>query len=261
MLYEIKNGFANTSGIVNFLINTQTIIKLKLFGVPFFIKFIIRDFSLFLSRVLLFKNQIIGYFLLGIFSISMFLKIITFRKVDRLEKPILIFLVTSFIMLFFYKNSLIDFYLLFLIPIIIIYFIFLLFKLKSQKAVFLIIFFILIVNLGKSPTFGNYDKTYLWVKESIKLVSQEKNYCVSYNIFPQNYIESKLKYAMTLPKNQPVYQNCDVYMYYQCNPRIMTGFYFCENPVCKYKPIDLNNAELIDMYPLYSGVKIYKIQF
>ena len=41
----------------------------------------------------------------------------------------------------------------------------------------------------------------------------------------------------------------------------MTGFYFCENPVCKYKPIDLNNAELIDMYPLYSGVKIYKIQF
>src|SRR3989339_597593 len=62
IIYELQNNFKNTLGIINFLISSQSITKLKLFGIPFFVKFIVKDFSLFLARVMFFKSQILGYF-------------------------------------------------------------------------------------------------------------------------------------------------------------------------------------------------------
>ena len=75
IIYELQNNFENTLGVVNFLMSSQITTKLKFFGVPFFIKFMVKDFSFFLARVMFFKNQALGYIGLGIlfFSLAKFI--------------------------------------------------------------------------------------------------------------------------------------------------------------------------------------------
>jgi len=261
IIYEIQNNFKNSLGIINFLVKTQTDVKLKLFGIPFFTRFIVFDFSAFLSRVLFFKNQILGYLSLLIMSISLFISIIKLNKLKKPFQTIVYFLIFSFIMLFFYKNSLIDFYLLFLIPIIVIYFVLIFNKLLGEKITLLFFFIIILINLIKSPAFGEYDKTYLWLEKAVNTVTKEKNYCLSYNIFPQNFIESKFRYMITNSKNQPSYNNCDFIMTYRCDPKVKTGFYICENAICPRTKFDLSSSYMIDMKPLDSGVKIYRFDY
>lgn len=262
IIYEIQNNFTNTYGVINFLIKSQSISKLKLFGVPFFVRFIFNDFSLFLSRVMFFKNRFFGYvslFLL-IFSLLVFLyKLYKTQKMDNLYRILNMFLIFSFVMLFFYKNSLIDFYLLYLIPIIIIYFIFISKKVLGEKITIWFFFIITLVNLVKSPAFGAYDKTYLWVRESIKKVTTKQDYCLAYNIFPQNFIESKIRYMMSLVKNRPVYDYCQQIIY-RCDPKIKTGYYLCEVALCDRPPATTSVGTIIDMKPLDYGVKIYEFR-
>jgi len=164
-------------------------------------------------------------------------------------------------MLFFYKNSLIDFYLLFLIPIVIIYFVLIAKNVLGEKLTLIIFFILILINLFKSPAFGVYDKTFLWVRTAIKETTQSKNYCLSYNIFPQNFIESKYRYMMTLAKNQPVYQNCDLVMSLRCDPKVKTGYYICEEAICRRSLIDISWAKPVDMKPLDSNVKIYEFDY
>ncbi len=261
IVFELQNGFKNTLGITHFLIATQTSAKLRLFGIPFFIKFILKDFSFFLARVMFFKNQILGYMALGFFLISLFVKIILFKKQNKYEKPIILFFIFSFIMLFFYKNSLIDFYLLFLIPVVIVYFVLSLKENIGEKSTLILVFLLLMINLFKSPAFGAYDKTYLWINESIKKITSQKNYCLAYNIFPQNFIESKYRYMMTLAKNQPAYKNCDNIIYYRCDPKVKTGYYLCDGAICNQKPVEFSQGRMINMKPLESDVKIYQFEF
>jgi len=258
-IYEIQNNFKNTSGIINFLISSQATTKLKFFGIPFFIKFILKDFSFFLARIMFFKNQLLGYLSLGILFLSLGLKTLFVKKQNRYEKPLIFFLVFSLIMLFFYKNSLIDFYLLFLIPIVIIYFVFIFNKFLGEKLTLWLLFILILINLFKSPAFGDYDKTYLWIKESIKKVTTKKDYCLAYNIFPQNFIESKYRYMMTLVKNKPVYYQCQQIIY-RCDPKIKIGYYLCEDAICNIPPADSSIGKLIDMKPLDYGVKIYEFK-
>lgn len=261
IIYEFQNNFRNTLGIINFLIQSQSLTKLKLFGIPFFIKFIIFDFSSFLGKLLFFKNQILGYLSLLILFISIIINLFKFNKISQKLKILSLFLIFSFLMLFFYKNSLIDFYLLFLIPIIIVYFILIFKNLFGKKTTVLFFFFIILINLIKSPAFGAYDKAYLWLNKSIKIISSEKDYCLSYNIFPQNFIENKHRYMMTLVKNQPVYKNCDFIMSFRCDKKVKTGYYLCEKAICQQKPIDISFGKLIDMKELNSDVKIYKFDY
>ncbi|MBI5127461.1 glycosyltransferase family 39 protein [Candidatus Roizmanbacteria bacterium] len=257
VIYEVQNNFRNTSGIINFLIATQTTAKLKLFGVPFFIKFIIRDFSFFISRVLFFKNQIIGYFALVVFLISLGIKTLTIKRQDKYEKPLIFFLIFSLIMLFFYKNSLIDFYLLFLIPIVIIYFVLVFKNILGQKKTMIVFFVLILINLIRSPTFGAFDKSYLWLTESIKKTTVKKDYCIAYNIFPQTFIESKHRYLMSLVKNRPAYDKCQQIIN-RCYPKVKTAYYFCEAAICDRATSHLSIGKLIDMKPLDYGVKIYE---
>jgi len=261
IIYEIQNNFKNSLGIINFLIASQTTAKLKLFGIPFFIKFIFKDFSLFLARVMFFKNKILGFFALLILGFSLLISLLKLAKLSKPFKLLNLFLIFSFIMLFFYKNSLIDFYLLFLIPIVIIYFVLISKNILGEKLTLGLFFILILINLLKSPTLGVYDKTFLWITKSIKKITITKNYCVSYSIFPQNFIESKYRYTMTLVKNKPVYENCDLTMYYRCDPKVKTGYYLCENAICTRTPIDLSWGKLIDMKPLDSNVKIYQFDF
>lgn len=258
IIYELLNNFRNTGGIINFVFSSQLTTKLRFFGIPFFIKFIIRDFSFFLARSLFFKNHILGYAGLAVFALSLGLKTLFFNKLQRFEKPLVLFFVLSMVMLFFYKNSLIDFYLLFLIPVVVIYFVLLLGRSPAASPVFLAAAVLVFINLVGSPAFGIYDRTFLWITESTKILSKSKNYCIAYNIFPQNYIESKYRYMVSLLKNKPVYDNCDQNLYYRCDPKVEVGYYLCEAAICTRSPIDLPRGKFIDMKPLDSGVKIYE---
>ncbi len=257
VIYEIQNNFKNTSGIANFLIATQSTTKLKLFGVPFFIKFIIRDFSFFMGRVLFFKNQIFGYIALAVFFVSLGIKTLTIRRQNKYEKPLIFFLIFSLIMLFFYKNSLIDFYLLFLIPVIIVYFVLVSKNIVGQKITMALFFVLILINLLKSPAFGLFDKTYLWLRESIKKTTVKKDYCIAYNIFPQTFIESKHRYLMSLVRNRPVYDRCQ-HIIYRCDPKVKIAYYFCEGAICDRATSHLSIGKLIDMKPLDYDVKIYQ---
>lgn len=258
VVYELQNGFKNTLGIVNFLMSSQVTTKLRFFGIPFFIKFMVKDFSFFLARVMFFKNQILGYLGLIILSVSLLISFLKFPKLAKHAKLVNLFLMFSFIMLYFYKNSLIDFYLLFLIPIVIIYFVSTAKDFLGKKLAVWVFFVLVLINLVKSPAFGAYDKTYLWVRESIKKVTTKNDYCIAYNIFPQNYIESKFKYMMTLTKNKPVFDYCQQIIY-RSDPNIKTGYYICQNALCDRPPASTAGFTLIDMQPLDYDVKIYEI--
>ncbi|KKQ24369.1 MAG: hypothetical protein US40_C0005G0043 [Candidatus Roizmanbacteria bacterium GW2011_GWC2_37_13] len=263
IIYELQNNFKNTLGIINFLISSQSITKLKLFGIPFFVKFIVKDFSLFLARVMFFKSQILGYFgllVLFISLISFAFKFFIVRNKNFCSLPCKLlnfFLLFSFLMLYFYKNSLIDFYLLFLIPIVIIYFVLISKNLLGEKITALLFFILILIDIIKSPAFGPYDKTFIWIRESIKKVTTKKDYCLAYNIFPQNFIESKYRYMMSLVKNKPVYDYCQQIIY-RCDPKIKTGYYLCEDAICDRPPATTSIGKLIDMKPLDYGVKIYE---
>ncbi len=261
LIYELQNHFQNTLGIVAFLLKSQAVNKLKLFGIPFFVKFIFNEFSFFLARVMFFKNQILGYASLFVLFISLFISLLKFSKLPKPHQILNWFLLFSFAMLFFYKNSLIDFYLLFLIPVVIVYFVTTFKTYVGYKASFVLISVVVLINLYKSPAFGNFDSTYLWASRSIDKITDQKNYCLSYNIFPQNFIESKYRYMMTLAKNQPTYQNCDNIMFYRCDPKVKVGYYICENALCPQKPVDFTREKLIDMKPYESNVKIYQLTF
>ena len=63
---------------------------------------------------------------------------------------------------------------------------------------------------------------------------------------------------MSIAKNKPVYKNCDMVMYYRCDPKVKTVYYLCEEAICTRTPIDLSLGKLIDMKPLDSNVKIYQ---
>lgn len=259
VIYEAKNGLRNTSGIINFLIASQSAVKLKLFGLPFFAKFIVKDFSFFLARVMFFKSQLLGYFAFLIFSVSLGYKTLFIRKQNRYEIPLILFLVFSLLMLFFYKNSLIDFYLLFMIPVVIVYFVLTARKILGERLTLLIFFILIMINLFKSPAFGAYDKTFLWIRESIKKVTTKKDYCLAYNIFPQTFIESKYRYMMTLVKNRPVYENCQQIIF-RCDPKVKIGYYLCERAICTRPPANPGIGKLIDMKPLDYDVKIYEFE-
>lgn len=260
IIYEIQNGFQNTLGIIKFFMTSQFTTKLNFFGIPFFIKFILKDFSLFLARLMFFKNQFLGYislFILLLSLIFLLLKLYKHNKIDKVYKLLSLFLIFSFIMLYFYKNSLIDFYLLFLIPILIIYFVLISKNFLGKELTTFIFFILILINLIKSPAFGSYDKTFLWINESIKKISSKKNYCIIYNIFPQNFIESKYRYMISLAKNKPIYDYCK-HIIYRCDPKIKTGYYICEEAICNNLSEIKSMGKLIKMKTLDYGVKIYE---
>lgn len=259
IFYELQNNFKNTSGIINFLIASQSATKLKFLGIPFFIKFIAKDFSEFLSRVLFFKNQTLGYAALFILLSTLAIKTLKLNRQNRYDKPIVLFFILSFIMLFFYKNSLIDFYLLFLIPVVIIYFVLLLNNRFNEKFTLFFTFFIILINLIQSPTFGIFDKTYIWLNESIKKVTVKDDYCIGYDLFPQTFIESKFRYLMSLVKNKPLFEHCQQVLY-RCDPNIKFGYYICASAICDKLPATTPLGHLIDMKPLNYDVKIYEFK-
>ena len=255
IIYEFQNNFKNTLGIINFLIQSQSLTKLKLLGIPFFSKFIIFDFSAFLGKVLFFKNQILGYLSLLILFVSIGVSFFKYNKLSQPFRLIFLFLIFSFLMLFFYKNSLIDFYLLFLTPIIIIYFVLTLLTYLNKKITFLTLLILTIANFLKSPVFGDYDKTFVWLQESTKRISSKTNYCIIYSIFLQNYIENKFRYMISLTTNKPIYDNCP-HVTLSCDPKIKTVYYICEEAICKL-PIKIGKINEIKLFDY--GVRIYEI--
>jgi len=258
IIFEIKNHFPNILGIINFIINNQTKNNLKLFGIPFFVKFILFDFSSFISRTLFFKNLILGY--LGL-AIIFFLMIKNFFSKKQETKILNYFFIFSFFMFFIYKNSLIDFYLLFLVPFLILYFVIFLKDFLKNNFLFTTVVFILIfLNLVNSPVFGRFDNTYLWLERSVKTVTKEKNFCVFYDIFPQTFIEDKLRYFFSIEKNKEE-NNCQKILNSK-NPKefknIKNIFYFCEPAICFRKNLNFQNKKEIRFPDLEYGVKIYR---
>ncbi len=255
-IYEFNHNFENIRGVITFLFKTQSGSGLRFFGVPFFIKFIFRDFSAFIGETLFFKNQILGFIGLLIFGLSLFFV----KSKNPLIKLLKYFLIFSFIMLFFYKNSLINFYLLFLIPTVIIYLTIIINNFLPEKITVIIIFLVVLLNLYFSPAFGKTEGTYTAIKNVVNLIAKNENYCPSYRIFDQNYIRSKYQYLFSINQNKPVNFNCDLTTYFQSNPKVKNTFYICEAPLCQYEYVDFFQFREISQKPFDTGVRIYKLE-
>jgi 4-amino-4-deoxy-L-arabinose transferase-like glycosyltransferase len=252
LIYEVLNHFSNSIGIFNFIFHSTANQSLKFFGIPFYIKFILKDFSSFLGKTLFFKNFWLGFIWLLIFGISLF-----FKSNNRKQNLLKIFFIFSFVMLFIYKNSLIDFYLLFLIPPLIIYFVIFINKILPDIYYVVILSIVVIVSLFTSPTFSKVDQTYPSIAKATKIITSEPNYCLIYDIFPANFIESKFRYLVSLQKNQPKQLDCETILYYRCDQRIKDIFYLCDSPKCQ-KTIPM---KLVDQGRFDTGVKIYQLKF
>ena len=254
-IHEFGHRFENTKGILDFLFKTQSGSTLKIFGIPFFIKFILRDFSAFIGSTIFFKNQILGFTGLIILGFSLvFVK--SKAPSTRLLKFFLIF---SFIMLFFYKNSLINFYLLFLIPVIIIYLTIIINNFFPERITNLIFFLVILLNLYFSPTFVKNNSAYVAIKNAVDIIAKNEKYCPSYRIFDQNYIKSKYQYLFSINKNKPVNFNCDLTTYLQSNPKVKNSFYVCEAPLCPYEFVNFSQFREINQKPFDTGVRIYQL--
>ncbi len=246
--YEITHGFANSKGIVEFLTNQST--TLKFFGIPFFVKYLLLQFPVVLSRILLFNNYYLGALFLVFLSLLSLLVLWHSYKTRQKTADfwLSLFFFISLALLFFYKNSLIDYYLLFILPVIIILFVSLaVSKLRSLGQ--LIVIIMIVASLLTSPTFGKTDDTYLAIKDKVEKLSQYKNYCLTYYIFPETFIENKFRYLFSLNKYPP-----------KENMSCLPMFYLCEGALCDaHKTIHqtLVNADLL-YPPDASGVYIYK---
>ncbi len=255
-IHEFSHNFENIREIITFLFKAQSDSGLRFFGVPFFIKFIFRDFSAFIGETLFFKNQILGFIGLFILGFSPFF----IKSKTSSTKLLRYFLIFSFIMLFFYKNSLINFYLLFLIPIVIIYLTIIINDFLPEKITAIIIFLVVLLNLYFSPAFGKTEGTYTAIKNAVNLIAKNENYCPSYRIFDQNYIKSKYQYLFSINQNKPVNFNCDLTTYFQSNPKVKNTFYICEAPLCQYEYVDFFQFREISQKPFDTGVRIYKLE-
>jgi 4-amino-4-deoxy-L-arabinose transferase-like glycosyltransferase len=255
-IHEYTNNFENTKGIISFLFKTQSGSGLKFFGIPFFIKFIFRDFSTFIGETLFFKNHMLGFIGFLILSFSL---VFTKSKMSSI-KLLRCFLIFSFVMLFFYKNSLINFYLLFLIPIVIIYLTIIINDFLPEKITTVILFLIVLLNLYFSPAFIKNQSAYIAIKNAVDIIAKNENYCPSYRIFDQNYIQSKYRYLFSINKNRPVSSNCDLTTYFQSNPKVKNVFYICEAPLCSYEFVDFSQFREISQKPFDTGVRIYKLE-
>jgi len=224
IIFEFLNNYPNLKGIINFIFSSSQN-QLRLFGIPFYLKFIVFDFSQFIANTLFFKNHIFGYLGLLIFFYNLInFLIIKKNKINLIEKLLNYFFIFSLLVFFIYRNSLINFYLLFLIPFMIIYFVI------SLKNVFpnffsqlLIIIFLL--NVIFIPVYKKYDNTYLSLIEITNTLSKYKNYCIQYDIFKETFIEDKLRYMFFISKNPPK-PTC------QDTKNI---FYICEPAKCQSK--------------------------
>ncbi len=255
-IHESIHHFENIRDIVAFLFKSQSGSSLRFFGIPFFIKFIFQDFSSFIGETLFFKNHMLGFIGLLILAFSLFF-VKTKQPSVRMLKNFLIF---SFVMLFFYKNSLINFYLLFLIPVIIIYLVAIIDNFLPKKLLSIPILLLVLLNLYFSPSFGKTDGTYIALQKAVSLVAQYENYCPSYRIFDQNYIQSKYQYLFSINKNRPVNPNCDLTTYIQSNPQVKNSFYICEAPLCPYEYVNFSQFREISQKPFNTGVRIYKLK-
>lgn len=246
IIYEFKNNFSNISGIFDFIKNNPSS-NLKFFGIPFFVKFIIFGFSQFLAKVLFFKNSFLGFLSLLGLSYLLLREIIFWQKIKKQEKIIIAFFVFSFVMFFVYKNSLIDFYLLFLIPLIVFYFALFLSKLNNKLSLFFITI-VIIFNFLFSSIYQDFDKAYIWSKKVVETLSKTKNYCLKYQISKENFIEDKLKYLFSIAKNKPR-KNCD---------EKTTIFYLCQDSLCDKNII--KNSQLIKVSSYEHIVNIFKLK-
>lgn len=252
LIYEYQNKFSNTYGIINFVLKNQNN-PLKFFGIPFFIKFLFSDFSLFLGKIIAFKNKTLGLILFGLMIFFIFKNL--FKK-DKKIQILNYFLIFSLILFFIYKNSLIDFYLLFFIPLFIIYIVYNLIK-NLKKTAIIIFFVLLFFNLKYSPTFGSYDNTYLWLTKTVKLITSDKNYCLFYDIFSETFIENKIRYMVSLEKNQPE-KNCLEILEKKRPKNIKVFYYLCKTAKCHQEKFKILDYEEIKFKDLEYDVKIYK---
>ncbi|MGB9883547.1 MAG: hypothetical protein ACPLRN_03490, partial [Microgenomates group bacterium] len=209
---------------------------------------------LFLARIIAFKNIFFGYLIFGLLMFFIGKRLFSKNKKIKLLNYFLMF---CFLMFFVYKNSLIDFYLLFFIPGFIIYFVNSLYHFFSFRLVTFFLFLLIILNIIKSPAFGSYDNTYLWLNKSVKEVVKNKNYCVFYDIFPQTFIENKLNYLFSIEKNQPE-KNCFEILQSKKPKNIKTFYYFCEPAKCQPKKFKIDNYHQVIFKDLKYDVKIYK---
>lgn len=251
LIYEVLNNFKNTTEIFNFIFHSTANQSLRFFGIPFYIKFIFRDFSSFLGKTLFFKNFWLGLIWLPIFGISLL-----FKSKSRGENLLKIFFIFSFMMLFIYKNSLIDFYLLYLIPPLIIYFVVFINKVLPDIYFTIISLIIVVISLFTSPAFSKVDHTYSSINYATKVITSKSDYCLVYHIFPTNYIESKFRYLVSLQKNQPKQLDCETILYYRCDQRIKNIFYLCDGPKCQKTEF----MTLVDQGQFNAGVEIYQFK-
>lgn len=239
-VYEFTNNFKNTQGIVDFVLQNRS---QRYFGVPVFIKFMINDFSLFLSSVFIFKQQIIGYILLAVFCFSF----IFVKPKNDTEQTLWHMVLFSIILLFVYRNSLIPFYLLFLIPLLIMYFVIVAKNIMGKKLATYTFIVFLSLGLITSPTFAQTDKTYVSLKEVVTNISQNKNYCVTYDIFKETFIEKKLTYLFAISHNPPAIQNCK------------KEFLICEPAKCTIALTQFKKTIKIKSLSTHTGVFIYEV--
>lgn len=257
IIYEIGNNFANTRGILDFALRAQGNPGLRYFGIPFFIKFMLFGFSSFLGKVLFFKNDILGYLALIVLGVSLL-----FPMRDKKARLLQLFFMFCFVMFFVYKNSLIDFYLLFLIPVVVIYFAVLAEKFLPRGFFYFTITVIALFSIILSPSFGKTDDTYVAIKAATRYITAHDNYCIIYKIHPTNFIESKYRYLVSLAENQPKDVNCEKILYdYQCSNKVKTVFHLCGGGECQLPKRILNMMKTVDQRDYRTGVNIYQMDY
>ncbi|MCS7093052.1 MAG: glycosyltransferase family 39 protein [Patescibacteria group bacterium] len=221
IIYEITNQFSNIKGVISFFSASQRT-NFEFFGLPFYLRFLLNDFSKFISELIFFKNHSLGYLGLVFFTAGLVSFCFRWLSLTPQERLLVVFLIFSLFFLFIYKNSLINFYLLFLIPSMVAFLS--LYFLKISKKLFpLLMLVLIIINLFHSPAFGPYDNTYLWLVNVAKTISSTQDYCLEYDLFEETFLEDKLRYLFLIQKNEESPSRC------------RNKFYICHREKCQLK--------------------------
>lgn len=192
-----------------------------------------------IGRTAFFSNTIVGGIAFVAILGSLVLK--THSKEEQLLKYIFI---TTFVFILMYRGFILGYYILFLIPIVIIYIAVMSTKYLGKRALFAIIPLI-VINTIVSPAFGLRNDVYYEINRVVQTISQTPKYCVDYKIFDESDTKNKFDYLFSIAKNPPQTTNCD------------TIYYVCEEIKCPNTTYTLDEKKVINTS---IRVKVYKVK-
>lgn len=191
-IHEFTHHFENIRNIFDFFIHRST--QGKSLGITNSLRVIFIDYPRFIGRSLFFSNTIagiVGFTIIHLYLLKVLVQLVLKRKWSNTALFGVVYSL-CLVVLFLYRQWIVDYYLLVLLVPLIIFFTIMIFALLPKLYAMILISLLVIVNLFYSPTFWQPNPTLSFFENINQTVDSQHSTigCITYNIH-----DNDLKFA------------------------------------------------------------------